>query len=179
VRLRSLGEAPQDGPWAAPAVLRAEPAGDRPIGVSDAIAGHGGDPRSESLSDRAHRPAAPLSPAGRTLHDDFVSAIDDDLDLPTALAVVRELLRSDLEPDERRWLALDADFVLGLDLHRVWDVAESIALPADVQSLADERAAARAASDYHRSDELRNQLSDLGWSVKDAPGGQELTRTRR
>ena len=36
-------------------------------------------------------------------------AIDDDLDLPTALAVVRETLRADLPADERRWLVLDAD----------------------------------------------------------------------
>ena len=41
---------------------------------------------------------------------------------PTALAVVREAVRSpDLEPDERRWLVLDADLVLGLDLDRAWD----------------------------------------------------------
>ena len=32
-------------------------------------------------------------PAGRALHDRFVAAIDDDLDLPTALALVREILR--------------------------------------------------------------------------------------
>jgi len=39
----------------------------------------------------------------------------------TPLAVVREALRSVLPADEKRWLVLDADAVLGLDLHRVWD----------------------------------------------------------
>ena len=33
--------------------------------------------------------------------------------MPGALAVVREILRSDLPADERRWLVLDADAVLG------------------------------------------------------------------
>ena len=68
-------------------------------------------------------PGAPLSAAGLALHDRFVAAIDDDLDLPTALAVVRETVRADLPADERRWLVLDADLVLGLDLDRVWEPA--------------------------------------------------------
>jgi cysteinyl-tRNA synthetase len=177
-RLRALGEPPVSGRWARPAVLRARAAGDRPTGVSTATAGHGAEDESPDLVDRAGTPVAPLSPAGRTVHERFVSAIDDDLDLPTALAVVREILRSDIDPDERRWLTLDADFVLGLDLDRVWEDAHAIGVPVDVQSLADERVAARAAADYGRSDELRDQLGELGWSVKDSPGGQELTRTR-
>ena len=66
-----------------------------------------------ALTDRAHAPAAPLSAAGLALHHRFVDAIDDDLDLPTALAVVRETLRPTCPADERRWLVLDADAVLG------------------------------------------------------------------
>ena len=69
------------------------------------------------------RQRLPLSAAGRALHDRFVAALDDDLDLPAALVCVREILRADLPADERRWLVLDADAVLGLDLHRVWDEA--------------------------------------------------------
>src|SRR5690606_29495226 len=71
--------------------------------------------------DRAHGTVPPLSAAGRALHERFVAALDDDLDLPTALAVVRETVRAALPADERRWLVLDADFVLGLDLDRVWE----------------------------------------------------------
>ena len=77
-------------------------------------------PPSRRSSTDAAAAAAPLSPPGRALHDRFVAAIDDDLDLPTALAVVRETLRADLPADERRWLVLDADLVLGLDLDLAW-----------------------------------------------------------
>ena len=115
-RLAALGPAPSDGPWAAPSPVHAEPAGDRPAGVADRPADVG--------DDRAHHPRAPLSTAGREWHDRFVAALDDDLDLPTALAVVRETLRSELPADERRWLILDADAVLGLDLDRVWGAGE-------------------------------------------------------
>jgi cysteinyl-tRNA synthetase len=48
-------------------------------------------------------------------------------------------------------------------------------IPADVQSLADQRAAARKAKDFAASDTLRKQIEALGWKVKDTPKGQELT----
>ena len=106
---------------------------------------------------------APLSVEGTAFHAKFTDAIDDDLDLPQALATVREALRSDLADDEKRWLALDADLVLGLDLHRVWDEARATsALPAGARELLDERAAARSARDYGRADELRGRLMTIG-----------------
>jgi cysteinyl-tRNA synthetase len=126
--------------------------------------------------DRAHEPAAPLSPAGRELHDRFAAALDDDLDLPTALAVVREMARAAISADERRWLLLDADLLLGLDLDRVWDgTPESAALPTGAAELIEERAGARAAHDWARSDALREALAALGVEVVDGPEGQVVS----
>ena len=178
-RLRGLGPAPADGPWAAPPVLRAGRAPDRPKGSTTAVSGHGDQP-DVPLSDRAHAPTAPLSPAGLALHERFVAALDDDLDLPSAVACIREALRGDLPADERRWLALDADWVLGLDLDRVWDAAPGAttsAVPAEVEALAAERTTARAARDFGRADELRAEIVAAGWDVTDGPGGPELRRT--
>src|SRR6185503_10469341 len=79
------------------------------------VSSHGAS--AATLADRAHAPAAGLSEAGRELHGRFVDAVDGDLDTPTALRIAREVLRSPLPADERRWLVLDMDFVLGLDLH--------------------------------------------------------------
>ena len=118
--LRSLGPPPAEGPWAGPAVLRAGAAGDRPTGVAQGVAGHGGGSGDFAVTDRAGAPAAPLSTEGRALHQRFVEAIDDDLDMPVALALLREILRAPIADDERRWLILDADAVLGLDLDRAW-----------------------------------------------------------
>ena len=129
--------------------------------------------------DRASQPEAPLSAAGRALHDRFVAAIDDDLDMPTALALVREILRAPLPADERRWLILDADVVLGLDLHRAWEgPAAAEPLPDPVAALAAERAAARARRDFARSDALRDELAALGWEVVDGPEGSSVRRRR-
>ncbi|HEX6130564.1 MAG TPA: hypothetical protein VF044_02480, partial [Actinomycetota bacterium] len=101
---------------------------------------------------------------------------DNDLDLPTALAAAREMSRAPLAPDERRWLLLDADLVLGLDLDRVWDAMPgAAALPTGAAELIDERADARAAHDWGRSDELRQALAELGVDVVDAPEGQVVS----
>ncbi|MEO6206621.1 MAG: hypothetical protein ABIP77_01545, partial [Candidatus Limnocylindrales bacterium] len=172
-RLAALGPAPASGPWVAPRVVLAEPAGDRPAGVADRAGDRG--------PDRAHGSSAPLSEAGRGLHDRFVAAIDDDLDLPVALAVLRETLRADLSPDERRWLVLDVDAVLGLDLHRAWEGAgwgssATEAVPADVQALVEARSATRAARDFAAADDLRRLLEAKGWSVVDSPTGSTARR---
>ncbi len=180
--LRALGEPPTDGPWAAPAALVAGAAGDRPAGIATGPAGHGTAPDQPAftITDRAAAPAAPLSEAGRALHERFVAAIDDDLDMPVALALLREILRAPLPADERRWLILDADEVLGLDLHRVWETDtaadEGDAVPDGIQALADARTAARAERDWARADALRDELEAAGWVVIDGPEGSRLER---
>ncbi|HEY6056527.1 MAG TPA: cysteine--tRNA ligase [Candidatus Limnocylindrales bacterium] len=193
-RLRALGAPPAEGPWAAPTPLVAGRSDDRPTGVSSGLGGlrreaPGGDDGTPfSLADRAGAPTE-ISAEGRSFHERFVAAIDDDLDLPAALAVVRELLRSPLSPDEKRWLALDADHVLGLDLHRVWERATAAygargvtgaVLPPEVGRLVAERAEARALLDFVRADAIRARLGELDWEVLDrADGTSEVRRPER
>jgi cysteinyl-tRNA synthetase len=179
--LRALGAPSETGQWQAPVPLRAGAAGDRPVGVAEGLAGHGtepGDAPSPPPADRAYGPTAPLSAAGRALHDRFVDAIDDDLDLPVALAVIRETLKADLSADERRWLVLDADDVLGLDLDRVWDVAQDAieSAPPGVMALVGARTEARTARDFERADRLRAEIEAMGWDVVDGPGGSTVRR---
>jgi cysteinyl-tRNA synthetase len=178
-RLVALGPPPADGPWRPPVPLRAGAAGARPEGIAAGVAGHGDANPGLVIGDRAHAPAAPLSATGRELHDRFVAALDDDLDGPAALAAVREILRSDVPADERRWLVLDADAVLGLDLDRVWSAppAADVTAPASVRELAEERARARAARDFGRADSLRDEIARAGWEVEDrADGSSALVR---
>ncbi len=178
-RLRATGPPPGDGPWAAPPAIRAGAAGDRPIGLAEGTSGHGGRPDlpDAARSDRAHEPAAPLSVAGRDIHDRFVAAIDDDLDLPTALTVVRETVRAALPDDERRWLVLDADAVLGLSLDGVWTTQPAPAVPADIEALISDRSAARKAGEYARADAIRTEIAQRGWDVVDSAEGS-VARSR-
>ena len=172
-RLRALGPPPADGPWAAPATLRAAPAGERPDGIATGAGGHGGI-ETPGPADRAHTPSAPLSPEGRALHDRFTAAIDDDLDTSSAVAIARETLRAPLSEDERRWLLLDFDYVFGLDLDRVWATGTAADdTPAEVLELVEARAIARNARDFARADALRDELAAIGWDVVDGPDGSQ------
>ena len=49
-----------------------------------------------------------------------------------------------------------------------------VTVPAEVQALLDQRAAARKAKDFAKSDELRKAIEALGWKVKDTAKGQEV-----
>jgi cysteinyl-tRNA synthetase len=177
-KLRALGPPPDRGPWSAPTPLVAGTAGERPVGIATGPAGHG-DGSGFQPHDRAGQPQAPLTEPARAMHARFVEAIDDDLDMPIALALTRETLRSKLTANERRWLVLDADLVLGLDLHRVWEQQANDrrgGIPANITTLVDERTAARQRRDFARSDTIRNELEGLGWEVIDESGGSRVQR---
>src|SRR5579863_337650 len=106
--------------------------------------------------------------------DAFHAAINDDLDLPTALSITREVARNNkIAPAERRRLILDFDRVLGLRLDTVAATQPRV-ITAEARVLVRERDAARAARDWKRSDQLRDQLIALGYEVRDTPRGTEL-----
>jgi cysteinyl-tRNA synthetase len=106
--------------------------------------------------------------------DAFHTAINDDLDLPTALSITREVARdSKIAPAERRRLILDFDRVLGLRLETV-EPKNPRVISDEVRALMRERDQARAARDWNRSDQLREQLIALGFEVRDTPEGTEL-----
>jgi cysteinyl-tRNA synthetase len=61
---------------------------------------------------------------------------------------------------------------LGLTLPEEEPEAE---VPADIRAIAEERWAARSAKDWAKADEMRKQLTGLGWNMKDGKEGYELT----
>src|SRR5947209_8439749 len=114
------------------------------------------------------------SEEAQRVRDAFHTAINDDLDLPTALSITREVARdSKIAPAERRRLILDFDRVLGLRLDTVEPKAPR-ALSDEVIALVRQRDEARAARDWKRSDQLRDQLKALGFEVRDTAKGTEV-----
>ncbi|HEU0002606.1 MAG TPA: cysteine--tRNA ligase [Ktedonobacteraceae bacterium] len=104
----------------------------------------------------------------------FHNAINDDLDLPIALSITREVARNNkIAPAERRRLLLDFDRVLGLRLDTV-EATRPTVITGEAMALVRERDAARAARDWKRSDQLRDQLIALGYEVRDTAKGTEL-----
>ena len=110
-------------------------------------------------------------PSGDEWDARFRAAIADDLDTPTVMALVAELVRSNTAPAARAALLRAWDRVLGLDLDRS---AGPESLPEGAAELLESRERARAARDFGRSDQLRQQLASLGVHVIDTPQGQRV-----
>jgi cysteinyl-tRNA synthetase len=85
------------------------------------------------------------------------------------MALVSEVVRSQLPIVEKAHLLRGWDQVLGLDLDRA---APSVDLPTGAVALLDARKAARAAKNFQESDRLRGQLAAMGVAVIDTPDGQ-------
>jgi cysteinyl-tRNA synthetase len=114
------------------------------------------------------------SEEAKRMRDAFHTAINDDLDLPTALSITREAARnSRISPAERIRLILDFDRVLGLRLDTVKPKARRI-VSDEVRELVRQRDEARAARDWKRSDRIRDRLKEMGFEVRDTPKGTEL-----
>ena len=106
--------------------------------------------------------------------DRFTAEVNDDLNIPRALAVAWEVLRGDLPPSVKRATLLRFDDVLGLRLAQ-WEPREEEA-PADVKALAEARAAARKSKNWGEADRLRGELAGLGWEMEDQPDGYRLKK---
>ncbi len=101
----------------------------------------------------------------KTFKDKFIEKISDDFNTSQALAVVKELLKSDLDVKDKLATVLDFDKVLGLDLDKI--KKEKIKLPKEIEDLVKQREKARAEKDWQKSDELRDEISELGYLVED------------
>lgn len=96
---------------------------------------------------------------------EFTEKINDDLNIPQALAVLQKLLKSNLNSEDKLATALDFDKVLGLKLAET--KKEEIKIPKKVQKLAEEREKARQKKDWRKADELREKINKLSYEIKD------------
>ena len=100
----------------------------------------------------------------------FLEAVNDDLNMPKALAVVQKLLKSKLKPGDKLATILDFDKVLGLNLE---ESIREITL-AGIAEIRKEREIARKNKDFKKSDELRDKIEKLGYRVEDTSEGMKI-----
>lgn len=101
----------------------------------------------------------------------FLQAINDDLNMPEALAVVWNGVKEGTLSLET---IIHFDKVLGLNLHQPKEAEEPI--PASIQKLLEERTSARDSKDFKRSDELRDQIIAEGYTLEDTKEGQKVKK---
>ena len=103
----------------------------------------------------------------------FWEAVDDDLDLPKALALTWNMLHSPLPDRVKMDLLIEYDEVLGLGLDSVPEMYE---IPGSVRTQVDQRSDRRQQADYGKADEIRQELSSNGYLVIDSV---ESTKVRQ
>ena len=103
----------------------------------------------------------------------FKKLVADDLDLPGAVALVWELVKAEELPTHCRLVTLlRMDKVLGLKIGAV----DQVEVPEEVEELAAERERQRQAGNWVESDEIRDQIEQLGWRVEDTDKGPKVTK---
>ncbi len=97
----------------------------------------------------------------------FALAIDDDLNIPEALATMWALVKSDNSLADKQATILDFDRVLGLNLKNYHPPV----IPQNIVELANKRETARRAEDWAKSDELRVKIETAGYQILDTETG--------
>jgi cysteinyl-tRNA synthetase len=106
----------------------------------------------------------------------FRDALADDFNTPRALAEVFELVgeANRAEVDGREAAGAVAEMLDLVGLSTLTQPDEGVEADHEARELMEEREEARAAKDFARADELRDQLIGMGWEVRDSADGPSL-----
>ena len=115
--------------------------------------------------------------AVKEYEEKFLSYINDDMNMPGAMSVVWDIARNTKKSAKFANLLLKFDEVLGLDMKNAekylvkFKQNDSEELPAEIKKLVEERKNARAEKNWAKSDEIRDKIISLGYSIKDTKDG--------
>jgi len=133
----------------------------------------------------ADAPSAATNPPGQGARDAarlaFADALHEDLNIAGAIAAINTWVgvcdAPGMEDSALMRMFDDVLGVLSLPRSAITSTAIGVFLPGvtpsdDVQSLLEQRRAARAAKDFKKSDEIRDALLKMGYTIKDVAGGR-------
>ncbi len=108
----------------------------------------------------------------------FADAMNDDLDTPSAIALVAEVVSTaELPPAGKVRLLRRWDQVLGLALTREADDGAA-AIPEQIGELLEQRTNARDARDFAAADTIRDRIKELGYDIEDTGEGPKARPSR-
>ncbi len=100
----------------------------------------------------------------------FTDAVEDDLNMPRALAAMWGVLKADAPAGDIYATLLKMDDVLGLGIAEMQEDALEIDT-AEIESLIEQRSTARKEKNFARADEIRDKFKELGIEIMDGPEG--------
>ena len=101
---------------------------------------------------------------------EFIEFIEDDFNIPQALAFVSSVMKSSISDGDKKATILDFDKIFGLNL----DLNTKENIPEEVINLAEKRAVAKKEKDFETADRLRDEILSHGYIVRDTGDGFEL-----
>ncbi len=101
--------------------------------------------------------------------DKFKKIIYDDLDMPKAIALMWEMVKSDNATRSKHESILMMDQVFGLGLRGI----QKAELPEGAMELIKKREDLRSGGAFEESDKLRKELGEMGVDVEDTPEGSK------
>ena len=106
------------------------------------------------------------------LENRFHLCINDDLNMAEAMSVVWEAIKYEKKSKDIAELLLKIDTVLGLKI----DIVKTLEIPEEITKLAEARTQAKVNKDYTKADEIRNEIINNGYDIKDTKNGYEITK---
>ena len=107
----------------------------------------------------------------------FDKALSHDLNMPQALAVAWEVVKSNIPSPDKYDLILDFDEVLGLQLQQTAKSKQQAAsVPKEIQKLLEDRETLRREKKFAEADEVRKTIEVQGYVVEDAPQGVSVKK---
>lgn len=111
----------------------------------------------------------------------FLDAINDDLNVPLAIGLVWDIVKSNSNSCDIYNLIIDFDRVLGLNLEKSVkeyknNLESEIEIPQEIKELAEKRVIAKKEKNYALADSLRNEISTKGYNLIDIVGGYKITK---
>jgi len=117
-----------------------------------------------------------MSKEADNFESEFKNAIANDLQTPKAVATLFTVIKAQLQPHEKRKLIQSFDEVLGLSLFTQSEITNK-EIPPEVSELAKQRFEAKKERNFVKADELRRQIAEKGYAVKDTNNGYTLEKT--
>jgi cysteinyl-tRNA synthetase len=104
----------------------------------------------------------------------FIEALSDDFNTAKALAVIFNLVKELNKKKSLEAQTLLLEFLSVLGLEKFKQETEVVTIPKDIQQLAQERWEAKVNKSWELADNLRKELQEKGYSIKDNKDGYEI-----
>lgn len=113
----------------------------------------------------------------REWKDKFLNTVNDDLNMPEAMAVLWDMLRDDkLSAGDKLELAFDFDKIFGLNLDKAEQGTSDFDIPEEINVLIIKRTEAKKNKDFKLADEIRNEIKEKGFELLDKKDNVEIKK---